>query len=57
VLATKSPLKENRASLLATMKKLTAAPLSSLSDRRTILPQQLVEVASTKPPLGLQPEW
>jgi formylglycine-generating enzyme required for sulfatase activity len=52
VLATKSPLTENRASLLATMKRLTATPLSSLSDRRTILPQQLVEVASTKPPLG-----
>ena len=43
VLATKSPLKENRASLLANMKTLTATPLSSLSDRRTFCRNRLVD--------------
>src|ERR1700678_544173 len=52
VLATKSPLTADRSKLLATMKAQTAIPLSSLSDRRTVLPQQMVEVASTKPPSG-----
>jgi hypothetical protein len=41
VLATKSALAEERAGLLATMKKLTATPLSSLPNRRIILPQQM----------------
>jgi len=52
VLATKSPLTENRTTLMATMKTLTATPLSSLPDRRTILLQQMADVASTKPPSG-----
>jgi gamma-glutamyl hercynylcysteine S-oxide synthase len=52
VLATKSALAEERAGLLATMKKLTATPLSSLSNRRIILPQQMVEALSTKLPSG-----
>src|SRR5713226_8180572 len=56
VLATKSPLAENRASLMATMKTLTATPLSSLPDRRTILVQQMAEVTSTKPPSGTPAE-
>ena len=40
---------------MATMKTLTATPLSSLPDRRTILLQQMAEVASTKPPSGTPP--
>jgi formylglycine-generating enzyme required for sulfatase activity len=52
VLATKSALAEERAGLLATMKKLTATPLSSLPNRRIILPQQMVEALSTKLPSG-----
>jgi formylglycine-generating enzyme required for sulfatase activity len=49
VLATKSPLTQERTKLLSTMKTLTAAPLSIFSDRRIVLSQQMVEVASTKP--------
>jgi formylglycine-generating enzyme required for sulfatase activity len=52
VLATRLPLTENRSSLMATMKTMTATPLSSLSDKRTILLQQMVEIAATKPVSG-----
>jgi iron(II)-dependent oxidoreductase len=52
VLATRLPLTENRSSLMATMKTMTATPLSSLSDKRTILLQQMVETAATKPASG-----
>jgi iron(II)-dependent oxidoreductase len=52
VLATKSPLTETRAILMATMKSMMATPLSSLSDKRTILSQQMVEIARTKPASG-----
>jgi len=57
VLATKSPLTENRTTLMATMKTLTATPLSSLPDRRTILLQQIADVASTKPLPEHPREW
>ena len=52
VLATRSPLTQDRESLLDSMKKMTATPLTSLSDHRTVLSQRIVEVASTKPPSG-----
>jgi iron(II)-dependent oxidoreductase len=52
VLATKSPLTETRKELMRKMQTLTATPLASLSDRRTILNQQMVEAAATKPPAG-----
>jgi formylglycine-generating enzyme required for sulfatase activity len=52
VLATRLPLTENRSSLMATMKTMTATPLSSLSDKRTVLLQQMVEIAATKPASG-----
>jgi len=52
VLATRSPLTRDRESLLDSMKKMTATPLTSLSDHRTVLSQRIVEVASTKPPSG-----
>ncbi len=48
VLATKSPLSETRKSLLATMHGLTVTPLASLSERRTILNQRMVEITATK---------
>src|SRR5260370_36900676 len=50
VLATRSALTEKRTSLMAAMKTLTDTALSILSDRRSILLQQMAEVASTKPP-------
>jgi len=55
VLATKSPLTESRKDLMAKMQVLTATPLASLSDQRAFLPQQMVQVASTKPPSGTPP--
>jgi iron(II)-dependent oxidoreductase len=51
VLATKLALNETRTTLLATMKQLTATPLSGMSSKRT-LPQQLVDIAATKPASG-----
>ena len=56
VLSTRSSLTENKSSLMATMKTMTATPLASLSDKRTILLQQMVEVAATKPPSGIPEE-
>jgi gamma-glutamyl hercynylcysteine S-oxide synthase len=52
VLASKSPLTPDRTKLLTTMKTMTAVPLSSLSDHRTILTQQIVDVAAAKAPSG-----
>jgi len=52
VLGTRLPLTENTSSLMATMKTMTATPLSSLSDKRTILLQQMAEIARTKPASG-----
>jgi formylglycine-generating enzyme required for sulfatase activity len=56
VLATRSPLTPDRTKLLATMKARTSAPLSSFSDRHIILPQQMLDAASTKPPSGTSSE-
>jgi len=52
VLRTRLPLTDNASSLMATMKTMTATPLSSFSDKRTILLQQMVEIARTKPASG-----
>ena len=52
VLATKQPLSDVNKALMAQMKALTSIPLSSLLDKWTCLPQQLKEIAATKPPLG-----
>ncbi len=52
VLATKQPLSTAYQNLMAQMKSLTSTPLASLPDKWTVLPQQLVQIASTKPPMG-----
>jgi gamma-glutamyl hercynylcysteine S-oxide synthase len=57
VLATAQPLSDAMKTLMARMKSLTAAPLASLADKWTFLPQKMVEIESTKPapgaPLGM----
>jgi formylglycine-generating enzyme required for sulfatase activity len=52
ILATAQPLSDAYKSLMARMKTLTATPLSTFSDKWTFLPQQIVEIPSTKPPSG-----
>jgi len=47
-LATAQPLSDAMKTLLARMKTLTATPLASLADKWTFLPQQMVEIESTK---------
>jgi len=50
VLATKATLSEGYKTLMGQMKALTATPLASLADKWTVLPQQLRQIAPTKPP-------
>jgi gamma-glutamyl hercynylcysteine S-oxide synthase len=50
VLATKSAPTREETSLMAAMKTLSAVPLSTFSDRRTVLAQQMTEAPSTKAP-------
>jgi iron(II)-dependent oxidoreductase len=52
VLATAPPLSDAMKTLMARMKSLTATPLASLADKWTSLPQQIVEIESTKPTSG-----
>ena len=49
VLATARPLSDATKTLMARMKTLTTTPLASLADKWTFLPQQMVEIESTKP--------
>ncbi len=55
VLASKQPLSNTYKTLMAQMKSLTATPLAGLPDKWIVLPQQLVQIASTKPPSGTPP--
>ena len=55
VLATKQPLSNTYKTLMAQMKSLTNTSLASFPDKWTLLPQQLVQIASTKPPSGTPP--
>jgi gamma-glutamyl hercynylcysteine S-oxide synthase len=52
VLATAQPLSDGYKTLMARMKTPTAIPLSTLSDKWTFLPQQIVEIPGTKPASG-----
>lgn len=52
VLATKKVLPEALKTLMAKMKALTAKPLTEFSGTWTFAPQQLEQVATTKPPSG-----
>jgi len=52
VFATKQPLSNAYKTLLAQMKSLTTTPLAGLADKWVVIPQQLVQIASTKPPSG-----
>jgi gamma-glutamyl hercynylcysteine S-oxide synthase len=49
VLATAQPLSDAMKTLMARMMTLTATPLASLADKWRFLPQQIVEIKSTKP--------
>ncbi len=55
VLATKQPLADANKALLAQMKALTTTPLASLPGKWTVLPQQLKQIAPTKPASGTPP--
>lgn len=48
VLATAQPLSDAYKTLMERMKGLTATPLATLSDKWTFLPQQIVEIQTTK---------
>ena len=50
VLATKLAPTREEASLMTVMKTLSAVPLSSFSDRRTVLAQEMTEAPATKAP-------
>jgi len=50
VLATKLAPTKEEASLMTVMKTLSAVPLSSFSDRRTVLAQEMTEAPATKAP-------
>jgi gamma-glutamyl hercynylcysteine S-oxide synthase len=52
VLANAQPSSDAMKTLMARMKTLTATPLASLADKWTFLPQQMVEIKSTKPAPG-----
>jgi iron(II)-dependent oxidoreductase len=50
LLATKAALNARIQALLAKMKEMTAKPLASYSHEWSVLPQQIVPIAATKPP-------
>lgn len=50
VLATKLAPTREETSLMAVMKTLSAVPLSTFSDQRTVLAQEMIEAPSTKAP-------
>jgi formylglycine-generating enzyme required for sulfatase activity len=52
VLAATQPLSDAMKTLMARMKSLTATALAGLADKWTFLPQQIVEIESTKPAPG-----
>jgi formylglycine-generating enzyme required for sulfatase activity len=57
VLATRADLDTSRAALLSNMKRMTAKPLLEYSEKWKVLPQRMVEIASTRipsaPPEGM----
>jgi formylglycine-generating enzyme required for sulfatase activity len=52
VLGTAQPLSDAMKTFMARIKTLTTTPLASLADKWTFLPQQIVEIESTKPAPG-----
>jgi gamma-glutamyl hercynylcysteine S-oxide synthase len=56
VLASPSAPDANVQKLMSKMKEMTAKPLSNFSHEWTVLPQQIVAIAATKPPSGPPPD-
>ena len=50
LLATKTALEAGIQALMSSMKEMSAKPLASYSHEWTVLPQQIVPIAATKPP-------
>ncbi len=56
LLASKTAPEASIQTLMSKMKEMTAKPLASYSHQWTVLPQQIIPIATTKPPSGSPPD-